>query len=531
MPVSKPLKIPVEADAKKAIQTLDEVGAKGKKVSEDTVSGFNKASIAAGAYAAALASITAVLTKAIQLSAEFEQQQIAFETLAGDAVKGTKAFNDLIEIARKTPFATREVLQVGKQLLAFGFDLRELNQTILMLGDISAAVGRDKLPLIAKALADVKNKGKLAGQEFIQFGNSGVPLLELLSVSMGKTRKEITKLKDSAQISFEDVYQAMLKATEQGGKFADMMERQNQTSAGQWSEAMDNVEIALSKIGDVLLDDNGRIMQGLRGFNLLMDKILKTQEKENDALKEYHQLSHKEKKQRQELALAVRKEKEEKERLLNVAKEELRLIEEAIEKRNAARDRVRAIRRGSSVGGQVDKKTVDRNNLPDVVKETVSQEEKIRQEAEKTAKYKIAMAKLSADFTIAQGSRMMTAFDGQSRAMFNIGKALAIANIIMSGKKAVVETYGQFGYPFGVIPAGIMAAIYLAEANQVRKLKYNSGATASTAPRVASFSPTVSLGNRDTSSNTQIAVFNDLATEIKGLRAEVYTIRRGLQGG
>ena len=559
MPKAKKLVIPVEANAQQAIAQLKKVGTQAKKVGAKGQAagskmgvGFNKAALGAAALAIAIAGIAKGLKKSIELFAEFEQQQVAFEVLAGNAEIGRNLLDQIIELGRKTPFTTRQVVDVSKKLLAFGFTVRELIPTVKVLGDITAAVGRDKLPFIAKALADVKNKGKLAGQEFLQFANAGVPLIELISKSTGKSIKEVAALREASKITYKEVADALRVATEEGGKFANMMDRQNKTASGQWSEAMDNVEITLRKMGESVVDF---LLPALEMFNKEMDEafaetvgkwtksgdvwidqnrrvatevevnaiLLKKQSKLSRATRVEMRAIRDEKKRidKEDLATAKALAKAEKE-LADIRAKQARAKEVA--------DNLRRAKGGfEGVDAEAPENIIEEIKLSEEMKVRIIQAAELeKQKAQKRTKdLEMLNIKNSVQFAIDNGQRLMIAADGQSRALFNIGKALYIAKTIMSGKAAVIETYESFGgYPWGIVPAGIMAGIYLSEVNAIRNMKYNSGATPTTASGVNTFSNFTTSPAIATGGTTQEAIFDDLNSGILTLVRKVDKIEK-----
>jgi hypothetical protein len=54
-------------------------------------------------------------------------------------------------------------------LLAYGLQSKDIIPTLTDLGNITAGVGKEKLPFLITALGQVNTKTKLAGQELNQF--------------------------------------------------------------------------------------------------------------------------------------------------------------------------------------------------------------------------------------------------------------------------------------------------------------------------------------------------------------------------
>ena len=189
----------------------------------------------------------------LKAAGDFEQVEIAFETMLGSAEKAKELLDGLKEDARKTPFTLPGILDASKRLLAMGIEAGRLRDTIKILGDVAAGVGIDKLPNLVLALGQVKAATKLRGSELRQFTEAGVPLLAELAESLGKTPAEIQKLISQGAISFEDVRKSLENLTTGSGRFANLMERQSQSFLGILSNIKDFLIINAIAIGKELL--------------------------------------------------------------------------------------------------------------------------------------------------------------------------------------------------------------------------------------------------------------------------------------
>lgn len=180
---------------------------------------------------------------------QFEQTEIAFETLIQNADLAKETLADLQEFAAKTPFQFTGLAESSKRLLAFGFQANELIETMRQLGNISAGVGRDKLPQLILALGQVRAATRLRGQELRQFTEAGVPLIEELAKVKGLPEKAIQQVISQGKISFQDVQQALKNLTSEGGRFNNLMDRQSRTLLGIFSNIVDRIQITAIEVG------------------------------------------------------------------------------------------------------------------------------------------------------------------------------------------------------------------------------------------------------------------------------------------
>lgn len=202
---------------------------------------------------AAFAGLSLATKGIIQAGAAYEQTQIAFETMIGDAELAQKTLGDLANFAKKTPFEITQLEEASKRLLAYGVDASSLIPTLRMLGDISAGVGMDKLPQLILAFGQVRAATKLTGMELRQFSEAGVPLLGTLATMLGKTEGEIMEMVSVGEIGFPLVQEALASLTGEGGKFFNLMERQSTSLGGMWSNFKDSVSLTARAMGEEFL--------------------------------------------------------------------------------------------------------------------------------------------------------------------------------------------------------------------------------------------------------------------------------------
>lgn len=208
-------------------------------------------------------------------ASDMEQVEVAFETMLGSAELAKTTIKDLRDFAVNTPFNFKGVVDLSKRLLAFGFQAEELIPTMTRLGNIAAGVGKQKLPFLVLALGQVRTAGKLTGQELRQFTEAGVPLLEELAKTMGKSLTEIESLKRAGKISFKDVEAALESLTSGSGRFADLMIKQSKTLGGLTSNVIDMLQIFAAEVGKELLPAAKQLVKIFLGWFAVNKKIIK----------------------------------------------------------------------------------------------------------------------------------------------------------------------------------------------------------------------------------------------------------------
>lgn len=201
---------------------------------------LNKAFNTVGIAGAALGAAAVLLGKNfIDSAGAMEQNQIAFETMIGSATRATSLLQEMQAFAKKTPFNLPELVEGGKRLLAYNVEAEDLIPTLDMLGNITAGIGKEKLPALILAFGQVKAATRLTGMELRQFSEAGVPMIDTLAKQFGVSAKEIQEMTSAGKIGFKDVEKALQSLTGEGGKFHDLMAKQSQSTLGKVSNLED----------------------------------------------------------------------------------------------------------------------------------------------------------------------------------------------------------------------------------------------------------------------------------------------------
>ena len=78
--------------------------------------------------------------KVATVRGEFQQLEVAMETMLGSANKAQALMSQMVQTAATTPFGLQEVAGGAKQLLAYGLEAEKVNDTLIRLGDIAAGL-------------------------------------------------------------------------------------------------------------------------------------------------------------------------------------------------------------------------------------------------------------------------------------------------------------------------------------------------------------------------------------------------------
>lgn len=179
---------------------------------------------------------------------DFQQFEIAFETMLGSGQEAKTMISDLANLAATTPFSMKGVVDGAKQLLAYGFAANEITETMRRLGDVSAGLGLN-LQDLTWLYGTTMVQGRLFTRDLMQFTGRGIPLTEELAKQFGVTKDKVSELVTAGKVGFPEVKKAIESLTNEGGKFGGLMEKQSHSITGQISNIEDTIEMAINDLG------------------------------------------------------------------------------------------------------------------------------------------------------------------------------------------------------------------------------------------------------------------------------------------
>ena len=226
------------------------------------------AQTAAGLFA--VDKIKDFVSQLARVRGEYQQLEVAFETMLGSKSKADALMGQLIDTAATTPFEMKEIAESAKMLLAYGMAADEVNGTLIRLGDIAAGLS---IPIkdLAFLYGTTMVQGRLYTQDLNQFLGRGIPLADELAKQFGKNKSEVKKLVEEGKIGFPEVQKAIEALTGEGSKFGGLMEKQSKTIKGQLSNIEDAWEQMVNEIGKSqegnisgALDITGKLIENWR---------------------------------------------------------------------------------------------------------------------------------------------------------------------------------------------------------------------------------------------------------------------------
>lgn len=248
------LHIPITGDNAGFVKALNDAREKVKSTARDIErSGVSIEDMFARIKQAAAISLAGFsakefIQKVVAVRGEFQQLEVAFKTMLGNAEKANELMQQLTRTAAATPFDLQGVTSGAKQLLAYGIAAEDVNSTLIHLGDIAAGLS---LPLtdLVYLYGTTMVQGRMFTQDLRQFQNRGIPIAEELSKVLGVTKDKVGELITAGKVGAKEFNQAIMAMSSEGGKFGGLMEAQSKTITGQISNIEDAIDVMFNNIG------------------------------------------------------------------------------------------------------------------------------------------------------------------------------------------------------------------------------------------------------------------------------------------
>lgn len=214
---------------------------------------FSSAKAAVGGFLGAFAASALVDfgRQAIDAESKVEQLEISFRTLLGSQEKASALIAEIKAYGTVTPYDTEGLSQAARLMLSYGMSSSKIMPTLKMLGDIAMG-DKDKLQSLTLAFSQMSASGRVCKEDLNQMVDAGFNPLQIISEKTGKSIGELTDEVSKGSISVQDIENAFIDATSEGGKFHNMVNNMSDSIAGKTAEMTDNWENFKASIGGLL---------------------------------------------------------------------------------------------------------------------------------------------------------------------------------------------------------------------------------------------------------------------------------------
>lgn len=210
-------------------------------------------SVLAGAIGSVTAALGAGAVAGMKYNASIETYQTSFEVMTGSAEKAAEVIDRLKKVGAETPFELPDLADTTQLLMNYGFTADEAMDKMMMLGDISQG-SADKMSRIATAYGQMSSAGKVQLEDIKQMIEAGFNPLQEISETTGESMSSLYDRISKGTISVDEITASMQRATAEGGKYYQSMEKQSQTFSGLISTLKDNAQQLLGEVVQPISD-------------------------------------------------------------------------------------------------------------------------------------------------------------------------------------------------------------------------------------------------------------------------------------
>lgn len=237
-------------------KNLKEAGVNSRALTEQTsyMAGYMSRWAQRMAFTFSFGAAKSFVGQIAEVRGQFELSERSLEAILQNKPKADEIFNKTVELAVKSPFRIKDLVDYTRQLSAYRIESDKLYDTTKRLADVSAGLGVDMGRLIL-AYGQVKAAAYLRGSEVRQFTEAGVnmygELQEYFKDVKGEayTTAQIVDMISKRMVKFEDVEAVFQRMTDKGGMFYNMQEVQANTLYGMIQKMHDAFDVILNDIG------------------------------------------------------------------------------------------------------------------------------------------------------------------------------------------------------------------------------------------------------------------------------------------
>lgn len=161
----------------------------------------------------------------IGLADQMTNALTGFKTMLGDKA-GQAKYDELMELAKATPFGASDVIAKAQSLIGYGFNPDDITDVMTTLGDIAAATGKGNAGLegLALVLGQIKARPTLSAQDVNQLSGWGVDTRGMLAEYFGVSKAELAEMQEKGKITGDQAVEAILQGSKKryGGMMASM---------------------------------------------------------------------------------------------------------------------------------------------------------------------------------------------------------------------------------------------------------------------------------------------------------------------
>lgn len=210
----------------------------------------------------------------IEYNAQIEKYTTGFTNMLGSAEAANEAMKAIQEDAARTPFDVASLTEANQLLISAGENAGYSRKVIMALGDAVSATGGGNVELsrMAGNLQQIANVGKATAVDIKQFAYAGINIYQVLADYTGKSVQDVQNM----TISYDLLSEALIAASEEGGRYYNAMDAQSQTMNGRVSTLKDNVSQLAGLVTGDLSNGIGMVISNLNDMTVAAQEAYKT---------------------------------------------------------------------------------------------------------------------------------------------------------------------------------------------------------------------------------------------------------------
>ena len=210
----------------------------------------------------------------IEYNAQIEKYTTGFTNMLGSAEAANEAMKAIQEDAARTPFDVASLTEANQLLISAGENAGYSRKVIMALGDAVSATGGGNVELsrMAGNLQQIANVGKATAVDIKQFAYAGINIYQVLADYTGKSVQDVQNM----TVSYDLLSEALIAASEEGGRYYNAMDTQSQTMNGRVSTLKDNVSQLAGLLTENLTEAVGKVIEKLNEMVVAAQEAYRT---------------------------------------------------------------------------------------------------------------------------------------------------------------------------------------------------------------------------------------------------------------
>lgn len=263
---------------KAANNGMDSFGKSASSTGSGLTAALTKSQLLASAIStlssAALSGAKQFVSMGIEYNAQIEKYTTGFTNMLGSAEAANEAMKAIQEDAARTPFDVASLTEANQLLISAGENAGYSRKVIMALGDAVSATGggNAELSRMAANLQQIANVGKASAIDIKQFAYAGINIYQVLADYTGKSVQDV----QSMTVSYDLLSEALIAASEEGGRYYNAMDTQSQTMNGRVSTLKDNVSQLAGLLTENLTEAVGKVIEKLNEMVVAAQEAYRT---------------------------------------------------------------------------------------------------------------------------------------------------------------------------------------------------------------------------------------------------------------